>query len=587
LVLRFAKMRFLAATAPLLVLATGVFFACGSSTAETDGGKTDASDAPSDQPIGDSGEDTNDGGIQCTFAKDCTNFVDPVDFCILRSVLLNQHQIGFTPTAGTYASWNYLTLSPDVNPATKAKIHDFHDDAAYGASCAAFHNWAVLYSDPQELDADLEALAPILEAELKTLPAEYDGELYFNLRSVADGLTNLDYPSDAAKINAIADKYARQIFSTYSFDLPLAGSDGGSAEGGAEAGGGSDGGADGSADGGPADSGMPDATSSSDAGGDPRYAGDGIIGVNQEPSTGVAGILYQPASVASAAYALIDLAQRNPADSDYPMWIAAARKALDHIHNRARDSVTGLYYSSLFTTGGITDPLGSLSTPTNLLSTEVQAKVLLYLLNSQQLVVASTMPSGGGGDGDGAVDAGELGTLKSLEDFPFLPRTTSLLGALQFLWDGAYTAEGGIAPVPLGDTGFGGFMDGYLPSTSQVLTTKTTRTNAYMFAVMRLQFIATTGPLEGIPPTPAEGEEGQALRVLLSNEDAGSELMNFTPNRSFLSVVTSQQAYFETATQGFKLPKNTSETPTAQSYTAADIAAVVQGFNAQLIGFHP
>jgi hypothetical protein len=573
-----------------------MFFACGGSTSG-DGAEAGTKDSPSDKTgdvLGDDGDSDADGGINCTFIQDQGDKmapVDPVDFCVVLGALENQQMDGFTTKGGTYASWNYETLNPDKNP-TGMKIHDLHDDASYAASCAAYHNWAVLYADPQLFDADLEAVAPVLEAELATLPKEYDGELYFNLRYVQAGLNAIADTVNESKIKAIADNYARQIYSSFYFDLPLSGVDGGSMEaGGGEAG--LDGGGGPETGTGP-DSGLDGGTS--DAGGDPRYPGDGIIGVNQLPSTGIPGILYEPASVAGAAYALIDLARQNPADADFENWLTAARKALDHIHNRAREPVTGLYYASLLTTGGSTDTLGPLSTPTNLLSTDVQATLLLYVLRAQQLVVNNTEPVDGGFDNPDVevpLDAGEIGTLKTLVDFPFLPRTTALLSALQFLWDGAYHPDGGTAPVPKGDTGLGGFMDGYIPSPAQLVNTKSTHPNAYMFAVLRLQFLAATGPLEGTPPTlPEDAEEG-ALRALLSNlvqSTSGSqtsEMVNPLPNQSFISVVTGQEAYFDTATQSFNLIKNTSEDPTAESYTASAIAAVVQGFDTQLIGFSP
>jgi hypothetical protein len=580
-------MRVLAAAAPVLLLATGVFFACGGSTSDgaREAGTNDSpSDTRSENVLVEDGDGDADGGINCTFIQQGkSDKVDPVDFCVLEGVLENQQMDGFTAKGGTYSSWNYETLNPDKN-STGMKIHDVHDDASYGASSAAYHNWAVLYADPQLFDADLEALAPILEAELATLPQEYDGELYFNLRYVQAGLNALADTANESKIKAIADKYARQIYSSFYFDLPHSVADGGTLEaGGAEAGLDGGGGPESGVDGG-----------TSDAGGDPRYPGDGIIGVNQLPSTGIPGILYEPASVAGAAYALIDLARQNPADADFENWLTAARKALDHLHDRAREPVTGLYYASLLTTGGASDTLGPLSTPTNLLSTDVQATLLLYLLRAQQLVVNNTEPVDGGFDNpDVAVplDAAETGTLKGLVDFPFLPRTTALLSALQFLWDGAYYPDGGTAPVPKGDTGLGGFMDGYIPSPAQLVNTKSTHPNAYMFAVLRLQFLAATGPLEGTPPTLPEDAEEVALRALLSNLVFSKSLMAFVtnpaPNQSFLSVVTGQEAYFDLVTQSFNLSKNTSEDPTAESYTASAIAAVVQGFDTQLIGFTP
>ena len=584
-----------ASTASAFVV-LGLFLACGG-TDTGDMNEAGVPDSPADM-TGDpfveagGGGDADGGGVRCSLIQGAGS-ADPVDLCVLRAVLEDQHEHGFTTSGGTYSSWNYETLNPDLGAGGKP-IHDFHDDAAYGASCYAYHTWAGIYGDPPEFDSDLLALAPILEAELATLPEEYDGELYFNLRKVAAGLTAASDMVDAAKIDAIADRYARQIFTSFYTAFPGSSSDAGppdtgspdtgSKEGGAEAGGGPDAGDAAVTDGAPSDTGKPDAldgSSGNDAAADPHPDGDGIIGVNQS-STGGVGILYQPASVASAAYALVDLAQANPADTNVGGWLEAARRSLDHIHNRARDTGTGLYFYSLVTTGGSSDALGPLMTPTNLLSADVQATVMLYLIRAQQEVVENTMPA----------DGGTETTLKSLVDFPFLARSSALLGGVQMLWDGLVPLEGGVdgGTLPPGDTVLGGLMDGYIPSTMEFVRTKSTRANAYMFAVNRLQFIAATGPLGGVaPPTPREGVEGPLIQVLLSNEPVGSQTMNDVPNHNLLTVVPYQfpgGAYFATTSQTFELlPKGPGTT--TQSYAASAIAATVQGFDAQLVGFHP
>jgi hypothetical protein len=556
----------------------------GMEAAAPDSPPTDTTSDPFNQEV----NPGPDGSLNCTFMQ-TEGKVDPVDFCVMEEVLENQHTDGFSSSSGTYASWNYQSGNPDKN-SSGVKVHDFHDDAAYGASCAAYHDWAILYASPQNFDDDLLALGPILNKELgSALPQEYDGELYFNLRKVAAGLNSNGDTSDAEKINAIADNYARQILSSFYFDLPLAelgdagGTETGAADGGLREGGG------------PSDAGVGDAAVSDAGPGairDPGYLGDGIIGVNQQMSTGIPGILYESAKVASAAYALVDMASRYPADADNAKWQSAARKALDHIYDRAREPSTSLYYASMTTTGIGTDALGPLSTPTDLLSTDVEATTLLYVLRAQQVVSGNTMPEDAGTDDSDAgvpLDAGVVGTLKPLADFPFVARANELMAAVQFLWDGAYYDDGGVAPNPAGYTGHGGFMDGYIPSSKQVVTTKSARPNGYMLANLRLQYVAFTGPYGGTPPTKAEFAEYPVLRVLLANEeinDGGFQVMNVDAH-SFFSVVLDQQAFFATVTQGFGLASATSMDPTPQSYAASAIAAVVQGFDSQLIGFNP
>jgi hypothetical protein len=567
------------ATIPALLMVAAAFSACGgTSTNSGDGGSgNDASTDVSEDPFLEApGDDASDAsGPHCTFIQPA-GAADPVDLCVLLPVLQNQQEYGFT-SKGTHSSWNYKTLIAD--PPTGTKIHDFHDDASYGASCAAYHHWAVLYANPQPFDVDIEALAPILEAELKTLPQEYDGELYFNLRRVADGLTAVDFLPDQAKIDAIADSYARQIYADYYFDLPTGPTgDAGIMD-------------SGSPDGGVADAGFLDATSGADAEGDPHYEGDGIIGVNQLPTTGMPGILYQPASVASAAYALIDMALRHPADADAYSWIAAARRSLDHIHNHAREPVSGLYYVSMVTTGAPSDILGPLSTPADLLSTDVQATTVLYLLRAQQRVVqASGEADGGMSESDAEVSDASDNPLAIMENFPFVERTAALLSAVQVLWDGGeFLPDGGIGPVPTGDTALGGFMDGYVPSTMELVKTKSTRPNAYLFADLHLQVVAATGPFGSAPPPPSQLNETIALQILLSNEVSGSETPENMPNTNLLSVVTDQAAYFDTVTQKFELLSDEAGATVTypESYTAAAIAAVIQGFDTQLAGFSP
>jgi hypothetical protein len=577
-------MRLLAAASfPTLFLA-GLFFACGGSDQQQagDSGPDEGAESSSEGGLLDGlpQRDTlDDAGLNCSFIKNGPGEkFDPVDFCAIQPVLANQHEYGFTAKGGTYTGWNYKSLNPILGTDEKP-AHDILDDAAYAASCAAYHAWAQLYLNPPSFDADLEAITPVLEKELATLPLDYDGDLYWNLRKVARGLTAINAMVDADKIDAIADKYARQIFSTFFSSLPLAGVDAGSVEAGLDGGG-----TDGAADGGSSDATLPDAQAGNDAGGDPMFEGDGIIGIDQFPVTGQPGYLYEPGKVTSAAYALIDLAYRNPADPDAAKWQRAARQALDHVYDRGREPETGLYYTSLITVGGPLDALGSLSTPTNSVSTDVQATHLLYLLRAQQLVAMSIPPLDAGPDAMIPLDAPGTGTLASLADFPFLTRAVELLVALQPFWDGTVKVDGGTdSSLPVGDTTLGGFVDGYLPSTHELVRTKSTHPNAYLFAALDMQLTVAGN---ASPVLHQEIAERSKLRVLLSNEteSMSGQIVGIKPNVNFLTVVSGQQAYFGTVSQDF----HQSTTSTANDYTASAIAAVVQAFDTQLnFGFTP
>jgi hypothetical protein len=549
----------------------GAFFACGGTAVTGGDGGHDAGKDVGEAGLTDMGLDIpiipgNDGGLQCAITGSTTNpQFDPVAYCVLRSVLQEQHKDAFNPKTGTLSSWDFATL---LHVPGGAPVHDIRNDAAYASSCATFYQWSQLYADSMEgfdgvdggsATEDLVALTPLLEEELATLPLDYDGQLYFDLRNFGVGLKYLSDNINSAKIDKIAFTYGRQIFTSFTFALPLAGFGDAGREGGGMEGGAPDGSVEG---GSPTDGG------GSDAGGDPVATGDGIIGVNQEPSTGTQGILYQPDKVVRAAYALFDLANANPSDPDAAKWVMAARRALDHIHDKARDPASGLYQASLLTTGSSRDVLGTLTTPGNLLSSDVQASIILNLIRAQRLVTASTQPADGGLDNpDVAVplDAALTGVLASMGSFPFLTRADALIAAMDALWDGA-PFEGGAASQ--------GYIDGLVPSTGKTIRTKSSGPNASMFAALHLQLF-----LEG---TAARVSKLNTLRVLLVNE---LPLMPMNPgvNTGLFTVVADQVGYFDTVSPSFELLGDAGTPP--QSYTAPAAAAVIAGFNEQLVGF--
>ncbi len=560
-----------------LVAASGMaFVACGGQNTmpppSHDAGKDTAQ---FDVPLGDIPFDRGipDGGVYCQIpgSGGMGPPADPVAFCIERSILLIQHAQSFNAKKGASASWSSSTGNPDPRP------HSVADDASYASSLADYHQWALLYGNTSELDGDLLALGPLLVSELAHLPDDYDGELYFNLRNAAAGLIVAGDMTNGVKLSQLAFAYARQIYSKFYTALPLPGFDGGLDAAGAEAGGGEGGASEGGLDGSGGDASKP-----LPPGRDPGASGDGILGVDQEPVTGKPGFLYQPDKVAAAAYALMDLANSNLADPLVPKWLLAARQALDHVWAHGRDSATGLYYASLVTTGSGADSLGTVTTPSDLLATEVQAKMALYLLREANLVQTATMPMIG-------VDAADApaGILGPFLEFPFKGRLDPIIAGLDLLWDGARSCpgqppdDGGSEFAPDGGKDLGGYMDGLIPTTGEYVQSKSTRPNATMFAALRLQVAYEGGG--GPMMTPRRECKFAALRTLLANENLTTLLPNLGPlNTTFINVINFQQGYFDTVTQSFRFPSEGSFT---KSYTASANASVIAGFNEQLIGF--
>ncbi len=138
---------------------------------------------------------------------------DYISFCVQKQILLAEHAV-FDPKVGLASSWNAKTGTPDADGG--AVLHDVRDDVAYGASLSLYEVSAEVYADTEIASSvvtpDLLALAPLVEAELATLPATYDGELYMRLRRFAAGLELIDDTKDGAAIDAIAQAYGEAIY---------------------------------------------------------------------------------------------------------------------------------------------------------------------------------------------------------------------------------------------------------------------------------------------------------------------------------------------------------------------------------------
>ena len=463
----------------------------------------------SDGTAGDAAMDGNPPPIldDATIVKcKLENGGDPVALCAQKIVLTAQRRGGFAAEGGVFASWDSKTFLPDTNDAG-ATMHDFHDDLGFGAAIANYHYASGLYGDNQitsTLDNVIVSLATVIEAELPTPPAEYDGDVYARLRAVGAGLRYINENEHAAKIDAIAEPYARAIFATYY--LPV---------------------------------------SVGDAG-----AGDAVIGT----SAGNGQVAYEPAKVATAALALLDMAVRHDGDdhANAVKWQAAAVRALDHLWLRGRDPVTHLYYASLVTSGDAGhDALASSPLPNDALYTEVQAHVMLSLLRAQAVVRDNAKPDGG--------------ALAGLASYPFKEHVEDLLAAMN-------------GSVALWDQANNGYFEGYVPSTASLLTNKPTAANALMFAAIHRKFF--DDPPFDAGPSSADVVQLRALRKLL--------LDGAPQYTSLFSVVTNQEAYLRAASSDFHLallPGDAGVAPRASSYESAAIAAALEGLNEQLYGF--
>jgi hypothetical protein len=475
--------------------AAGALWSCGGGDASTSttgtaaGGSPDAGDAAEldEFPV------LPDAGTTAACTLD--NGTDPVGLCIQKLVLGAEHQAAFDAARGLAQSWDATTFAPDTDAMSLA-LHDPHDDAAYAASAARYHQSAVTYGDTEltgQLDADLIALAPTLATELTPAPAEYAGELYRDLRVAAGGLRYVDRDDLAASLDVVAEAYGRAIFDAHY--AALAAEDGG--------------------------------------------VTDAVLGT---PSGGATA--YAPADVATGALALLDLAVRHATDepAHAASWQGAAAAALDHLHLRARDAGTGMYFRALVTSADpdhdALAPAPPEGPPADALLSDVQARVALALLRAQDLL--DTNPT----------------ALKSLAAYPFEQRAEEAIAALD-------------APTPsLWDATGTGYAEGWVPSTATLLDDKPTRANALMLAALH------RAGLMGNTPFAARTK---ALRPLL--------LARMPAHTGLLDVLQDQDGYLRTAPASFDFTGgDAGDAPRARSYFSSAISAAVEGLSEQWYG---
>ena len=531
-------MRILHATLAASVAMVGlplVIFACGGddSAAPQPDASDGASEADTTVVPNDALTPLPDGNVRhCTLAGGN----DPVGLCTQKIVLGTLHTAAFDPKKGLAASFDSKTFSPDDDDAG-AILHDLHDDVAYAAAIGVYTASASRYGDTEInslLDPDLLALAPIMEDELAILPDEYSGELYTRLRTAAGALRILNDNADGAKIDALADAYGRAIFTKYFF--ALAGTTGGG------------------------DAGMPDGASPSDAGGDANPGDAGDAGTSDSGVSGSDGIIGRPAGAgayayvsadsATAALALIDLAARNPSDPDSAGWQTAAVRTLAHLSGRAREATTGMFYRALVTSvdpghDGL-DTTVTPGAPSDVLLSDVQATIALSCLRALDLTTIHAV------------------ALPIAAAFPFQDTANAAVSGL----DGTPSLYDG----PPGDAGATstGVMEGFVPSTSSVLTGKTTRANAFLLATLhRLNLLGGTPYAYQINP----------LRHVLLDAIGPANV-----NTSLFTVIPDQNAYFRASTRDFHLADAGPADPRPASYKSRAVLDFVEGINENFWG---
>ncbi len=414
------------------------------------------------------------------------NGFDPVLLCTQKLFLRAAHEAAFVAATGVLASWDATTGAPDKDN-SGAFLHDVHDDVAYARACATYAASASRYGDSEltsTLDIDLATLAPLLKASLATAPDEYAGDLYMDLRAAIVGLRVLNRTADADALAAIADTIGKAIYAHF---VVLSGS---SLDGGAP-----DAGADG---------GVP-AFDAGDAGTLPP--GDGVLASDALRKD------YAPDLVATGALALLDMAVRHGADdpASAAAWVSVAQQSLDHVYYRARDPGTRLYRRLLTPGAGGADDLSPrAAVPADLLATETTAAVAFALLRAQE-VVDTGSKSGG--------------PIRLVGGYPFTSRANEALDALNGRAVGLYDGDKG------------GYMEGWVPSASMLLTNKPTRANALALAAIHRANVLGVSPY---------GAQVKPLRAVLgARSPFGAGLF---------ASSSGQNAFYASVAKGFSVP---------------------------------
>ncbi len=439
--------------------------------------------------------------VSCTL----DNGGDPVAFCVQKTVLSAAHQAALVASVGVVSSWDSTTFAPDRD-ASGVILHDVRDDAAYAAAASRFHKSAEAYGDTElspTLDADLVMLAPRIVTQLATVPASAGGGLYADLRTAAGGLRYLSQDDLAKSLDTAAEAVGSALYTAHFTALAGSPSDAGAGDGG---------------------------------------VGDGILGT---PSGAGGAVAYDSAEAAEGALALLDLAARHATDDPTAAqgYLAAATATFEHLHAHARDTASGLYFSSLVTSGDADHDALAPATgdaPADALSTDVQARVAIALLRAQGLV--NDNPT----------------ALAGVASYPFEARGDEVLAALH-------------APsLGLHDATTGAYRAAYVASTKSTSGGFSTRAHALLFAAIHRSSVMGSNPYTAELPL---------LRALLTAA--------LPAHSSLLSVVDNQLDYFDEVPVGFSFDAADAGAGHPKSYTMAALAAVTDGLTEQWLTASP
>ncbi len=491
-------------------------------------------DSSSDVPAADSGLDVVDTFVATDTTlppledsgpvRKCTleGGSDPVALCLQKRILQQWHDAAFIKDLGVAESWDSTTFLPDKSSAGET-LHDPVDDVRYAAALSRYRVSAKRYGDTELrelIEPDIEAIAVRIKAELTVLPATHLAELYVELRAASAGYRTLDY-SAADAFDAFADQVGAAIYATYH---PLTTPPPGDA--GADA-------ADASAD---ATDTKGDAAGDVDAGDAVAPLDDGILGT----AASGGGYQYSAAEATTGAYALLDMAMRHATDkANAYAWQRAAVSTIEHVHARAREASTGMYYQVLIAMdGAATDTLAATtsSIPNDALLADDQATIALFLSRAQELVTKNKSAFGG------------------IPAYPFDAHAVEVLTSA----NGAHA---------LWDDGAKGYLEGWVPSTSSMIAMKPTRANARFFAALHRVYATVGTPL---------GAQLKPLRIVMTAQ---------VPEHSgLLSTLPDQEAFLRRSPPSFDFGASAPSEPRERSYFSADTAAALDGLWEQWFG---
>jgi hypothetical protein len=388
-------------------------------------------DATADSPAPEAGQDSllSPGQDSATVLCTLSDMSDPVGLCTQKAVLRSEIENAWVKGQGVAESWDSTTYAADTDDAGRF-LHSWADDVGFASALASYHCSAGIYGDNEieaEVDTTLADVASLLQTELATPPATYDGEAYLRLRNTQFALFDTNDSTRARAIAGIADAYARAI-ATFARAVP----------GGGDAG---------------------------DAG-----AAGMVLGTPNADGS----VTYAAADAVSGAVALLDMAALSgaaDASAEAAAFESTALAVLDTVWSRARDPRTGLFFTTLVTGAGPTDAIAPGDDGS--LRLDVQARIVLDLVRAHDKL--AKLESSDGGDAGPSPDV-------------YFQRSAALLDALSSaqMWDGVAEHDAGTP-----GTYVEALLPPAAPDAAAVaLTNRTTAGNALLLGGLRRLSVA-------------------------------------------------------------------------------------------------